>query len=183
LRSRAPIWYESCQSDTPKSSAVSVVSNAPVHSTRRVPPGVASGSVRGLTLTKTWPAPTATSSGPAPTGIVATTSSVFGSIRDTVPSPLLATQTAPAPTATPMGDLPTAIVFWTDPVRGSMRTSELSSASVTQTAPAPTLTSVGTFPTGIAVVAPLEPSTRVTVFASSPTTQTVPSSLTARSVG
>ena len=48
--------------------------------------------------------------GPSPTGIVARTPFVAGSIRVTVPSRLFATQTAPAPTATASAPLPASIV-------------------------------------------------------------------------
>ena len=49
------------------------------------------------TVTQTLPSPTAIPRGLFPTGIVATTLLVVGSIRETVPSPLFATQTDPAP--------------------------------------------------------------------------------------
>src|SRR5882762_11858557 len=62
-------------------------------------------------VTHTDPSPTAMSPpGPGtPTSIVATTLFVFGSIRETLPSPWFSDQTAPAPVAMKRGALPTGI--------------------------------------------------------------------------
>ena len=66
-------------------------------------------------VTHTDPSPTAISPPPpgTPTSIVATTLLVFGSMRDTLPSPWLSVHTAPAPTAMKRGALPTGIVSTT----------------------------------------------------------------------
>ena len=53
--------------------------------------------------------------------IVATTSFVEGSIRETVSSSELETQTAPKPTATSSGTAPTEMVASTDARAGSIR--------------------------------------------------------------
>ena len=56
-----------------------------------------------LLATHTEPAPTATPAGAWPTGIVAVTALVLGSIRTTASSPVSATHTPPSPTAIPLG--------------------------------------------------------------------------------
>ena len=89
------------------------------------------------TVTHARPSAIVIACGLPPTEIVAWILSVRGSIRVTVPSPLLATHTEPAPTATPAGECPTAIVVVTDSVIGSIRTTALSSESATHTAPSP----------------------------------------------
>ena len=65
--------------------------------------------------------------------MVATTVSDRGSIRDTVPSTLLATQTAPGPTAIPVGPAPTRMVAVVAPVAGSIRVTVPSTVSATHT--------------------------------------------------
>ena len=109
-----------------------------------------------------------------PTGIVAITLSVLGSIRLIVPSPLLATQTEPAPTAMPAGEGPTGIVVTTDRPAGSIRLTVSSSESATHTPPAPTAIPLGPLPTAIGVDRPVG-STRVTLFASESVSQMAPS--------
>ena len=90
--------------------------------------------------------------GPSPTGIVAATVSLAGSMRVTVPSRLFATQTAPGPTATASAPLPAcdgaddAAGALVDPGHRAARP-EL----VTQTEPPPTATPSALGPTGIAL--------------------------------
>src|SRR6185295_579037 len=90
-------------------------------------------------VTQTDPSPTAISPPPpgTPTSIVATTLLVFGSMRDTLPSPWFSVHTAPPPAAMKRGDLPTGIVSTTRLVRGSTRATVLCSVLVTQTASSP----------------------------------------------
>src|SRR4029453_13268613 len=90
-------------------------------------------------VTHTDPSPTAMSPpGPGtPTSMVATTLFVFGSIRETLPSPWLSVHTAPPPAAMNRGDLPTGIVSTTRLVRGSTRATLLCSVLVTHTASSP----------------------------------------------
>src|SRR4051794_29007040 len=87
--------------------------------------------------TQTAPLPTAMPLAPGPTGTVAVTPFVAGSIRDTVASRSSATQTAPAPTAMPLGSLPTLILAFTALVVGSTRMIAESPFD-THTEPAPT---------------------------------------------
>ena len=86
--------------------------------------------------------------GASPTGMVADTALVPGSIRETVPSRVLPTHTASAPASIGPGELPTPIRWSTRPVRGSMRDTLASVSLVTQTAPAPTAMPIGDPPTG-----------------------------------
>src|SRR5689334_1863517 len=90
-------------------------------------------------VTHTDPSPAAISPpGPGtPTSIVATTLFVFGSMRETLPSPWFSTQTASRPAAMKRGDLPTVIVSATRFVCGSTRATVPCSVLVTQTASSP----------------------------------------------
>src|SRR5437868_4508888 len=90
-------------------------------------------------VTHTDPSPTAMSPPPpgTPTSIVAATLFVFGSIRDTLPSPWFSVHTAPAPVAMKRGDLPTGMVSAIRLVFGSTRVTVLASVLVTHTAPSP----------------------------------------------
>ncbi len=105
--------------------------------------------------------------------IVATTLSVLGLIRETVPSSLLATQTEPVPNAIPAGERPTGIVAVTERLPGSIRATTPSVESTTQTAPAPTVIEPGPLPTGIVVSRPVG-STRITLPASVSLSQIAP---------
>src|SRR4051794_5262398 len=91
-------------------------------------------------VTQTDPSPAAISPPRpgTPTSIVATTVFVFGSMRDTVPSPWFSVQTAPSPAAMKRGTFPTGIVSTTRLVYGSTRETTFFSALVTQTASSPT---------------------------------------------
>src|SRR5947199_1739789 len=106
------------------------------------------------TATHTRPAAIVSVCGLPPAVIVACTSFVLGSMRVTVPSPLLATHIDPAPNAAPAGDGPTGILAVTDRVPGSIRTTASSSESTTHTPPAPTVIAVGALPTAIDVSSP-----------------------------
>ena len=67
-------------------------------------------------------APTAIARGFSPTAIVAVTTLLAGSIRETVPSARLATQTEPKPpAASAVGPLPTLTACTTAFARGSTR--------------------------------------------------------------
>ena len=74
----------------------------------------------------------ATPAGASPTGIVAVTAFVVGSIRDTVSSLVFATQTLPPPAAMPLGSLPTGIVAVTLFVVGLILDTVLPKLLVTQ---------------------------------------------------
>ena len=97
----------------PPGSAGSREGTSDEETIRSVPP---SGAPRlgaidcSSTVTQAFPSAIVIACGLPPTVIVACTLSVVGSIRVTVPSPLLATHTDPAPYATPAGDRPTGIV-------------------------------------------------------------------------
>ena len=119
-----------------------------------MPPPAADLIVCASSVTHTRPSATVIACGLPPTGIVATTLLVSGSMRVTVPSPLLATQTEPAPTATPLGERPTGIVSVTEREPGSIRVTLLSSESATHTPPSPTAIPVGPLPTAIGVMQP-----------------------------
>src|SRR6201989_2769433 len=111
---------------------------------RAVPPDVGpAGIVRASTVTHTRLPATVSGGGLPPTLIVAITLRALGSMRVTVPSPLLATHTAPPPTAMPAGRLPTEIVVVTALVLGSIRTTALSPESATQTPPSPIAIALG----------------------------------------
>ena len=91
--------------------------------------------------TQTPPGPAVMICGPfgatGPTGIVATTLLVLGSMRWTDPLCSLATHTEPSVTATPAGAAATGIRVTTLPVTGSILTRTSFSLSVCQTEPAP----------------------------------------------
>src|SRR6516165_6217199 len=88
-----------------------------------------------------------------PTVIVLLTRFELGSMRETVPSPLLATHTAPEPTARAVGWCPTSI--WViEPDSASMRKTLLLPSFATHTAPAPVATAQGRLPTVIGGRAP-----------------------------
>ena len=147
------------------------------------------GSMRAMTrenspLTHTTPAPTATPSGPSPTGIVAVTLGfVPESIRETVPSSEFATHTEPSPNAMPVGPLPTLTVSTTLPRRESMRTTLRLDSSVTQTLPPPTAMPRPSAPVLIGLPeSPVAASILVTVCSAALVTQTAPPS-TATAVG
>src|SRR5262249_56671764 len=81
---------------------------------------------------------TATPLGPSPTVITARTAFELGSIRETVPSRLLATQIPSRLVAIASAPLPTLIVAVSIPVEGSIRETLPANSLVTQTAPSPT---------------------------------------------
>jgi ABC-type transport system substrate-binding protein len=91
-------------------------------------------SDQAFTDTQTDPPPTATSSTPAPMAMD-WTSLESGSIRESVPSRLLATQIASSPTATPIGPWPTETVVARS-VSGSMNETISASKPVTHAVPA-----------------------------------------------
>jgi hypothetical protein len=143
---------------------------------RTVPPARDGGETEPVwTVTQTRPADTVRLSGESPTAMVATTRSLRGSMRDTVPSRLLATQTAPAPTAIPVGPAPTGMVVMPAPVAGSMRVTVPSAVLATQTAPAPTASALAPSPTGVVFVTTPARSMRETVSSRSSTTHVAPS--------
>jgi hypothetical protein len=108
-----------------------------------------------------------------PTDTVARTESVAGSIRDTVPSRVLATQTLPDPIATAVGPFPTGIAWTTSLDAGSMRSSVPEFSLATHTPPTPTAIPAGPGPTGIVFVTePLPRSNLETVPSISFTTHT-----------
>ena len=76
---------------------------------------------------------TATFRGFGPTGNVAMTWPVRGSMRDTVPSSWFTTQIDPAPTATAIGPWPTRILRAILLLSGSISRTVFSMVSVTQT--------------------------------------------------
>ena len=78
-----------------------------------------------------------------PTGMVATTRFVAGSIRETLGPPAVATHTAPGETAIPSGLGPTWMVAVTLFVEGSMRVTVSSDGLESQTAPSPAATVSG----------------------------------------
>src|SRR5579864_6828165 len=75
-----------------------------------------------------------------PTSIVAVTLLVFGSIRDTLPSPWQSTQTEPSPVVKNRGFALTSIRAITKLVSGSTRSNLFSSVQVTHSAPSPNAT-------------------------------------------
>ena len=124
---------------------------------------MADGSVCASTVTHARPPATVIACGLPPTAIVAIGWLVAGSIRVTVPSPLLATHTEPAPTDTPVGERPTAIVSVTALVPGSIRTTLSAPLTATQTPPPPTAIPLGPGPTASGVTRPVALSTRITL--------------------
>ena len=105
--------YSSCHESAKYASAGSMESTSNWASIRSVPPPDARSVgliVCASTVTHARPSAIVIACGLPPTVIVASTLLVRGSIRVTVPSPLLATHTEPAPTATPAGERPTGIV-------------------------------------------------------------------------
>ena len=124
---------------------------------------MAEGIVCASTVTHARPPAMVIACGLPPTAIVAIGLLVVGSIRVTVPSPLLATHTEPAPTATPVGERPTAIVSVTALVPGSIRTTLSAPVTATQTPPPPTAIPLGPGPTASGVTRPVALSTRITL--------------------
>src|SRR5262245_35967505 len=90
-------------------------------------------------VTHTEPSPAEISPPPpgTPTSMVATTLFVFGSIRDTDPSPWFNVHTAPRPAVMKRGALPTGIVSTIRLVCGSTRVTLSWAVLVTQTPPSP----------------------------------------------
>ena len=134
-------------------------------STRTAPPeaSLVDGIVCASTVTHARPPAMVIACGLPPTAIVAIGWLVAGSIRVTVPSPLLATHTEPAPTDTPVGERPTAIVSVTALVPGSIRTTLSAPLTATQTPPPPTAIPLGPGPTASGVTRPVALSTRITL--------------------
>src|SRR5262249_9548937 len=83
------------------------------------------------------PTPAATPAGTLPSGMVAVTMPLPGSILDTVAPVTLAAQTDPYPYASAIGPLPTPIVATTVPVRGLTSDTVLSNSFATHISPAP----------------------------------------------
>src|SRR4051794_24862355 len=127
------------------------------------------------TATQTASPPNAIPDGALPTLIVPATSTLTGSIRETVPAAVFATHTRPPPTATAVGSAPTGIVL-VELVSGSMRVTASAPLSATQTAPSPNAMATGPRPTRIGrpTVSYVFALKRVTVESPELTTQTEP---------
>src|SRR5262249_51600925 len=120
------------------------------------------------------PSPAATPAGAPPSGMVAVTAPLPGSILDTVASVTLAAQTDPYPYASPTGPLPTAIVATTVPVRGLTSCTVLSNSFATQISPAPATTPAGPRPTRMRSTTRPAESTRSRKLSALSVTQTAP---------
>jgi hypothetical protein len=96
-------------------------------------------SVRsGVFATHTEPLPTATPTGPLPTGTACTTAFDCGSSRSSVPASWLVIQTAPSPYASRVGFWPSGIVVvLAVPVPGAIAVTVASTTFSTQTVPLP----------------------------------------------